>query len=123
MMTIFIDPVNCGESSFLCQKRFQGDVRHGFKYSLVKNVPIPDKNTPVFLTGSCKTALFLSRHRAANSSHQHLSHFFRVPCCCLTPWHSVFNKPVWEISFETANFRNESSEENPSGKLYTCYAA
>lgn len=61
MMTIFIDPVNCGESSFPCQKRFQVDILYSFKYSLVRNVPVPDKNTFVCLTGSLKTFLFCER--------------------------------------------------------------
>lgn len=52
--TLFIDPVNCGESSFLCQKRLQADVL----YSLARNVPVPDKTKKKHLFVS----LVVSKH-------------------------------------------------------------
>lgn len=33
---------------------------------------------------------------------------------------SEFNKPVWELSFQRDNFRNDSSGASISGKLHTC---
>lgn len=75
-----------------------------------RNVPVPDKNTFVCLTGSLKNICVCESSDAANFYDQHLAHFFHVLCLCLRPWQLGFNKPVWDLSFERDNFRNDSSE-------------
>lgn len=90
-------------------------VRHGNIF-----FPICDENTFVCLSGSLKNSPVCKRRDPANSCDQHLGHFFRVLYFVPKSWQSVFNKPVWELSFERHNFCDDSPEGSASGGLYIC---